>query len=52
MLRGVALGQRLVVGEVLGDPLGQVLVAELLGQRRRQVVAVAAQLARPGSGPC
>ena len=32
MLRGVALGQRLVVGEVLGDPLGQVLVAELLAR--------------------
>ncbi len=50
----VALGQRLVVGEVLADAARQVLVAEPLGQRRprgrpgrRRRAA-----ARPGSGPC
>ena len=34
MLRRVALGQRLVVGEVLGHSLRQVLVVELLCQLR------------------
>ena len=49
---GVALGQGLVVGEVGGDALGQVLVAELLGQGRGQVFDLARAARRRGSGPC
>src|SRR4051794_9496117 len=41
---GVALGQSLIVGEVVGDAFGEVGVGELLGQRLGQVLDLGAEL--------